>query len=174
MMKKLRKSLSESSKARRHRRNWLNLQITSLAWFVEFVGYLFICLSKLILRHESNISEFVLVQAAISIYVIILPSIYLINDDDIKGYIVESAWYQRILRFFGLQYNFSLHDDPEVTDKSISDVKSHKEKDIAVIFGRQEDIEDNIEMNEGNASRNSSSIQFSMHTVNSEQGTTMS
>ena len=125
MMRKLRKSLSEASTARRHRRNLLNIQITSFAWLVEFVAFLFLFISKLILRNESNISEFVLVQLGISIYVIILPSIYLINDDNVKGSILESDWYETVLRVFGLQYNPSVRNAPADED----DITSNNDND---------------------------------------------
>ena len=103
-MFRLRKLLADSSKAQRHRRKILNVQITFLAWLVESVGFLVIFLGMFILGHESNTFNFFMQSLTLVIYFIVLPTVFLINDSDVKSSIVASNWYDRILTIFHCNY----------------------------------------------------------------------
>ena len=117
-MVRLRKLLADSSKARRHRRKILNVQITFLAWLAESIGFLVIFLGTFILGHESNTFNFFMQSLTLIIYFNILPSIFLINDSDIKSSIVESNLYGRILTLFNCNYVKSTENDAESSSGS--------------------------------------------------------
>jgi hypothetical protein len=112
-MIRLRKLLSDSSKARRHRRNVINLQITFLAWLIEVFGFLIIFLGTFILGHENNVVNLSMQLLTLIVYFNILPCIFLINDFDVKGQIIDSNWYNRFLRISNCQY--TIQTDKEDT-----------------------------------------------------------
>ena len=112
-MIKLKKLLSNSSKARRHRRKILNVQITFLAWLVESIGFLVIFLGTFILGHENNIFNFCMQTLTLIIYFILLPLVFLINDFDIKSTIADSHTYERILNMFHCNYTNSIDGNAE-------------------------------------------------------------
>ena len=112
----LRKLLTDSSKARRHRRRILNIQITFLAWLVESIGILVIVLGIFIFGHDSNVLNFFMQTLTLIIYFVLLPSVFLINDFDIKSKIVESKWYNKILTFFHCNYIKSEENPTESND----------------------------------------------------------
>ena len=103
-MVKFRKLLADSSKARRHRRNVVNLQITFLAWLIEVIGFFIVFLGIFILGHENNIVNLSMQLLTMIVYFNVLPCIFLINDSDVKAQIVESNWYNRFLDIANLQY----------------------------------------------------------------------
>jgi hypothetical protein len=103
-MVRLRKLLSDSSKARRHRRNVVNLQITFLTWLIEVFGFLLIFLGTFILGHENNVVNSSMQLLTMIIYFNILPCIFLINDSAVKAQIIESNWYNRFLNISNCQY----------------------------------------------------------------------
>ena len=117
-MVRLRKLLADSSKARRHRRKILNVQITFVAWLAESVGFLVIFLGTFILGHENNIFNFFMQSLTLIIYFNILPSIFLINDSDIKSIIVDSNVYGTILTIFNCNYVQSADNDGENSSSS--------------------------------------------------------
>ena len=90
---RLKKILSRSSKARRHRRNLLNIQITTLAWFVEFLGFYTFLLGSFILGHTNTYVTFLLQVLTTILNFILLPCIFLINNSQFKAVIVDSNWY---------------------------------------------------------------------------------
>ena len=100
-MIRLRKLLTDSTKARRNRCNILNIQITILTWLVEFVGFFGIVLGSMVLGHENKIVTFCLQTASMIIYFIILPYIFLINETShLKHVIVDSHWYRKFMNLF--------------------------------------------------------------------------
>ena len=123
-MTKLHTLLSESAKARRYRRTVLNLQITFLAWVIEFVGFFVIFLGTFILGHENNIVNYSLQTLTIFIYFIALPSTFLINNTKFKIFIAESNWYSTFLNIFNCQY----HDHLEENDNANAVLNSVKEE----------------------------------------------
>ena len=90
-MVKLRKLLSDSAKARRNRRIILNMQVTFLAWLLEFIGGL-IAIMVVFLPHENNVTPGLLLLTEV-FYCIIVPSAYLINSADLKSAIIDSKPY---------------------------------------------------------------------------------
>ena len=96
-MIKLRKLLSDSSKARRHRRNLLNLQITVLAWIIEFLGVSSFLLGSFILGHTNTTATFILQTLSAVFNFILLPGILSISNSTLKTAIAESIWYQTLI-----------------------------------------------------------------------------
>ena len=117
-MRKLHKLLSDSAKERRHNLNVLNFQITFISWLVEFVTILLVVIAKLIIPGKSVIFNFMLDQVVTSVFGIILPLIFLINDSDIKENIVESKWYMAVLKVFGFQYSMQTEENDGDNDNS--------------------------------------------------------
>ena len=99
-MKKLKKLLNESSKDRRHRRNNLNIQITILAWIVEFLGFLMIFLGSFILGHDNSLTTLCLQTLTLIVYFIALPSTFLLNGSKLKDKIVDSSTYITFSKLF--------------------------------------------------------------------------
>ena len=100
-MFRLRKLLDDKTKARRNRCNILNIQIAILAWFVEFIGFLGIVIGSVILGHGNLVVTFSLQTFSMSLYFIILPYIFLVNEQSTqKCAIADSNWYRRFLEIF--------------------------------------------------------------------------
>jgi hypothetical protein len=53
-MQKLKNQIADSTKAGRHRRNVLRIQVAILAWLVEFLGFFLIFLGFFVLGHENK------------------------------------------------------------------------------------------------------------------------
>ena len=77
------------------------------------MGFLVIFLGTFILGHESNVFNFLMQTLTLAIYFIILPSVFLLNDDEVKSDIVESNWYSTILTIFHCNYKDSIANDVE-------------------------------------------------------------
>ena len=92
-MEKLKKLLNDSRKARRNRRNTLNIQITFLGWSVEFLGFLMVFLGTVIIGHEDSMTTLYLQTITLIVYFIALPSTVLLNGSDMKDRIVDSIFY---------------------------------------------------------------------------------
>ena len=90
-MANLRKLLNERSIIRRNRRVLLNIQITIVAWSLEFVGSIFGALMFWMPFENQTSRIFQLMTSAI--YFVMIPSIYLVNGDDTKSKIMESKIY---------------------------------------------------------------------------------
>ena len=102
-MKRLRKQLDESTKDRRHRRVLLNIQITTLTWLIEFLGFFCTVLGGFILGHENDTVTFILQTLSLIFFFIIQPCAIWINDSTLKGTILESEWYSSFLGYFNCQ-----------------------------------------------------------------------
>jgi len=105
--------LSKSSKARRHRRNLLNIQITTLAWLVEFLGFYTFLIGSFVLGHTNTSVTFVLQILSAILNFILLPCIFLISSSQFKGMIVESNWYLALVDRFNPQPINELEDESE-------------------------------------------------------------
>ena len=95
-MIRLRKLLSDSSKARRHRRNLLNIQITVLAWIIEFIGVSSFLVGSFILGHTNTTTTFILQTLSATFNFILLPGILSISNSNFKTAVVDSGWYQKL------------------------------------------------------------------------------
>ena len=100
-MFRLRKLMADSTKDRRNRCNTLNIQIAILAWFVEFIGFCGIVLGTVILGHGNMVVTFSLQSFSMSLYFIILPFIFLINEQSsLKSTIADSNFYRKFTERF--------------------------------------------------------------------------
>ena len=112
-MRKLKRLLSDSSKAIRHRRNILNILIQILAWLVELVGFLTIFLGSFIFGHKNSVVTQSLQTLTLLFYFVILPTTFLINGYDFKNAIAESRWYPTLVKTCFPWVLRSLHRDIE-------------------------------------------------------------
>ena len=104
-MFRMRNLLTDSTKARRHRSNILNIHITILTWVVEFIGFFGIVLGSVILGHGNAIVTFSLQSFSMFLYFVILPYIFLINETaHLKLVIVDNYWYIKFINMFNFQY----------------------------------------------------------------------
>ena len=110
---KLKKILSKSSKARRHRRNLLNIQITTLAWFIEFLGFYSFLLGSFILGHTNTSVTFLLQVLTTILNFILLPCIFLISSSQFKAIIADSNWYQILVHRVSPQPGNELEESTE-------------------------------------------------------------
>ena len=100
-MVKLKKLLTESCKARRLRRIYLNIQITFLTWFVELLGFFVIILGSFIIGYTNTYLTLCFQTISECIYTAIVPGMYLVNDSSSKDKINDSSFYislHKILR----------------------------------------------------------------------------
>ena len=125
-MVKLRKLLSSTSRSRRHRKNILNIQITILAWLVEFIGFLLVFLGSFILKRKDSIVTLSMQTFTFFVYFVIVPSVFLVNDPYIKGVIVESRWYIKLLNLCSL--------DPKIQENNgEEEVRNRVEENMEMI-----------------------------------------
>ena len=103
-MLKMRKSLSVSQKGIRHRRRMINIHVTFLAWIVELLSGLVFLIGTHVIGHENNIVNYSLNTISLFIEFVVLPSIFLINDSDLKAQMMETTWYNNFLNIFNWQY----------------------------------------------------------------------
>ena len=142
-MVRLRKLLTDSAKAKRHRRKILNVQVTFLAWLVESVGFLVIFLGTFILGHESNTFNFFMQTLTLTIYFNILPCMFLMNDSDIKSIIVTSNFYDTLLTIFHCNYVKSIDIDEENSSSSNPSEEENPHREENVIAGEDNCNNDN-------------------------------
>ena len=88
--KKLRKILSDVSKKQRQQRINLNIQITFLTWFMEFLGFFLLAFGSFVLTHKSSVTTLCLQIFTELFYFVFVPSMLLINSDEFKERILES------------------------------------------------------------------------------------
>ena len=99
----LKNILTDSSKARRHRSNLLNIQITMLAWLTEFMGFFAFLLGSFLVGQRNKPILFLLQLLSASLNFIILPSIFLISNSQLKSNILDSNWYLAFIHRFSPQ-----------------------------------------------------------------------
>ena len=97
-MVRLRNLLSDRGKARRNRRILLNMQVSFLAWLLEFIGGLIIVL-MIFLPQENDMTRGLNLLTGV-FFLIIVPSAYLINGADVKSAIVDSKPYLAFINTF--------------------------------------------------------------------------
>ena len=120
-MVKLRKLLSSTSRSRRHRKNILNIQITILAWLVEFIGFLLVFLGSFILKRKDSIVTLSMQTFTFFVYFVIVPSVFLVNDPYIKGVIVESRWYIKLLNLCSLDSKLQENNGEEEVENRVDE-----------------------------------------------------
>ena len=93
---RLQSLLSETSKQKRRRRNVINLQMTIIAWSLEFMtGLVNLLIGVKTSNPESNV-DFITCMVIIDGFLnfIIIPSSYILNSDVLKTAIIASGWFQ--------------------------------------------------------------------------------
>ena len=145
-LKLLKKTLSASSKSRRHRRNMLNIMITLMAWGIEMFGFLLVFIGTHILGHQNQSVNLLLQTLTDFFYFLLVPSFLLINDKDMKGRLAESDWYDNFLSRINCQY-IDPDKDKKEEEGSIADVNSTMEAVVEANQGTEDNNEsDHIEI----------------------------
>ena len=126
-MAKLKKILDDSAKARRLRRIHLNIQITFLTWLVEFLGFLFVVLGSFIFGNNNIYLTFFLQTMTCFVYIVIIPSMYLLNSNDSKDYISESEFYIRINNMIRLKNNNKVEVEDQKEEKNLEQQEANVE-----------------------------------------------
>ena len=131
-MIRLAKLLSEESKIKRSRQNIINIQITILAWLVEFLGYCTVIFGSYIFGHTNSTVTAGLQFFTMIIYFHVLPCIFLI-----KLNIVESNWYVAFINLLGCGFT---NTKKETTDEEHINV----EKGLGEDNGIKSELESNV------------------------------
>ena len=104
MMTRLKKLLSTSSKIRRNRRKLLVLQIQIFAWLVEFIAGIVGLI--LIMGPITTLPANVIGVFTTIVYFVLVPSVFLINNEDLKSKIIDNEIYLTITnKFFSRSIN---------------------------------------------------------------------
>ena len=104
MMTRLKKLLSTSSKIRRNRRKLLVLQIQIFAWLVEFIAGIVGLI--LIMGPITKLPANVIGVFTTIVYFVLVPSVFLINNEDLKSKIIDNEIYLTITnKFFSRSIN---------------------------------------------------------------------
>ena len=120
-MAKLKKLLDDSSKARRLRRIYLNIQITFLTWLIEFVGFLLIVFGSFIFGYKNSYLTLFLQMFSALIYIVVIPSMYLLNSYDLKEQINNSNFYIAISKLNLRRKNHVAQETVEKDDETNSE-----------------------------------------------------
>ena len=104
MMISLKKLLDTSSKIRRNRRRLLVLQIQIIAWLVEFIAGIVGLI--LIMGPITKLPASVIGVFTSIVYFVLVPSVFLINNEDLKSKIIDNEIYLTITnKFFSRSIN---------------------------------------------------------------------
>ena len=137
----------------------LNIMVTVLAWHVEMLGFLLVFVGTHILGHQNHFVNLLLQTLTNLVYFVIIPSLLLINDTDLKAQFAESNWYDKLLSKINCQYiEQDINKKKEVG--SIADATSIMEAGLET----DQDIEDHISVDNG-ANKDSEDIQTEHHQV---------
>ena len=123
MMTSLKKLLDTSSKIRRNRRRLLVLQIQIIAWLVEFIAGIVGLI--LIMGPITKLPASVIGVFTSIVYFVLVPSVFLINNEDLKSKIIENEIYLTITnKFFSRSIN---RIDYKQKDLEENEIKTEKE-----------------------------------------------
>ena len=104
MMTRLKKLLNTSSKIRRNRRKLLVLQIQIFAWLVEFIAGIVGLI--MIMGPITKLPANVIGVFTTIVYFLLVPSVFLINNEDLKSKIIDNEIYLTITnKFFSRSIN---------------------------------------------------------------------
>ncbi len=91
--------MSERSKIRRRNVNDVNIKVTFIVWFAEFVGsILWISIPKIF--GHGQVGTSIGYGLVMDLYFVVLPFLYLINDSDVKDSITDDGWFRTIRGIF--------------------------------------------------------------------------
>ena len=123
MMTRLKKLLNTSSKIRRNRRKLLVLQIQIFAWLVEFIAGIVGLI--MIMGPITEPSANVIGVFTTIVYFVLVPSVFLINNEDLKSKIIDNEIYLTITnKFFSRSIN---RIDYKQKDLEENEIKTEKE-----------------------------------------------
>ena len=124
MVTRLKKLLSTSSKIRRNRRKLLVLQIQIFAWLVEFIAGIVGLI--LIMGPITKLPANVIGVFTTIVYFVLVPSVFLINNEDLKSKIIDNEIYLTITnKFFSRSIN---RIDYKQKDLEENETKTEKEE----------------------------------------------
>ena len=135
----------------------LNIMVTVLAWLVEMFGFLLVFVGTHILGHQNHFVNLLLQTLTNLIYFVIIPSLLLINDTDLKGRFAESNWYDKFLSKINCQY-IEQDKDKKEGEGSIADANSIMEAGLET----DQDIENHISV-DNVANKDSDDIKIDHH-----------
>ena len=123
MMTRLKKLLNTSSKIRRNRRKLLVLQIQIFAWLVEFIAGIVGLI--MIMGPITKLPANVIGVFTTIVYFLLVPSVFLINNEDLKSKIIDNEIYLTITnKFFSRSIN---RIDYKQEDLEENEIKTEKE-----------------------------------------------
>ena len=134
-MIKLKNLLDDSTKARRLRRIYLNIQITFLTWLVEFLGFFMVFLGSFILGYKNSIVTFCLQTATCLIYIAVVPGMYLVNGNSSKDKINNNSFYITLHKILRRNNN---EEEQESGDPDQDGVEERRQNNGDVIVARIE------------------------------------
>ena len=127
-MVKLKKLLSDDLKILRHRRLILNIQITTLTWMLESVlSFLVIVVSLLGVDSKHKVFSFLVPELMNIVYAVLNPALTLINDTELKDYVIQNDWYISILDKLGWTYKGPMREEINTDKSSPADTHSSRE-----------------------------------------------
>ena len=91
--------VSEDSHTKREKRRLVSLQMTVVAWLYEFFSVLSAFLSPILKRYHIDHIHFV----DCLIMFVIIPTHYLINDEDTRTVVANGGWCQGLRFILGIQ-----------------------------------------------------------------------
>ena len=123
MMTRLKKLLNTSSKIRRNRRKLLVLQIQIFAWLVEFIAGIVGLI--MVMGPITKLPANVIGVFTTIVYFVLVPSVFLINNEDLKSKIIDNEIYLTITnKFFSRSIN---RIDYKQKDLEENEIKTEKE-----------------------------------------------
>ena len=151
-MSKLKKILSDDSKILRHRRLVLNIQITILSWIFELILSFLLFANALIGFNPRNIiGNFFADEFLSFVYCVLLPSIVLVHDAELKDKVIQSDWYIGILGRFGWTYRGPMNSDIVMEENQVGDASPATDVESDDVK-ENETGRDLVENNDGRAS----------------------
>ena len=91
--------LSDHTKIRRRKLNRVNIKVTFIVWVTEFVGSMLLLLIPKLFGH-SQVGTATGYIISTAFYFVILPFLYLVNDEDVKKRITDDSWFRAIKGIF--------------------------------------------------------------------------
>ena len=91
--------MSDKSRIRRRKLFDVNIKITFIVWLTEFIGSLLLVFIPKIFGHGQIGTEagFAL---SVTFYFVLLPFLYMVNNDDVKNTIADDSWFHAIRGIF--------------------------------------------------------------------------
>ena len=151
-MSKLKKILSDDSKILRHRRLVLNIQMTIFSWIFELIlSFLAFANALIGFNPRNTIGNFFADEFLSFVYCVLLPSIVLVHDAELKDKVIQSDWYIGILGRFGWTYRGPMNSDIVMEENQVGDASPATDVESDDVK-ENETGRDLVENNDGRAS----------------------